>query len=178
MTTQQQIVTPLLTILNQEFSTRYQQGIRWSLHKRESGGPLPDSCLVDNFKACVQHDLFNEQHTSQLYASFGFFLGMIHGGIITQDGLRRDDVTTLVTIHNQNFARGYEIGREWLFNESEPHERLTSDRDLITRLRVFVEEEQAWEHDLLSEYEELVYWYLGCIIGELSGCLFPLHQSL
>src|SRR5450755_1052973 len=142
MTTQQKIITPLLTILNQEFSTRYQQGIHRSLHKRESSGPLSDSYLVDNFKACIQRDLFNEQHTGQLYASFGFFLGMIHGGVIAPDGLCRTDVTTLVTIHNQNFACGYEIGREWLFNESEPHERLTSDREFITRLRIFVEEEQ------------------------------------
>jgi hypothetical protein len=80
-------------------------------------------------------------------------------------------VTALACFVNANARRGYDVGRQWYFIDSlleQPEDRTYTDARLIERL-------QELERESLYFHEEEGTWYyaLGCILGELSGQLFP-----
>jgi len=168
-------VTPFLDMQDVTFAKNYSYGVRWSLFsEKESSGLVDDSYIINTFAQDVVHGWFDEQHEQSVSQSIGFCLGMIHGGILLPDGIQRPEVTTLVRIQNQDFARSYQIGREWFFNESEPHERMKTDRDFIKRLQGFVEDQESLHPRYFHMGEtDLIYWYIGCLLGELSGHIFP-----
>ncbi len=174
--TSQLSVTPFLEVQDAIFAKHYSYGVHWSLFgEREGSGLLDDSYFVNNFMQDVTHGWFDRQHEQAISQSIGFCLGMIHGGMLLPDGTQQSDITALVCIQNQGFARGYQIGRAWFFNEAEPHERIKmTDRDFVARLQRFVDEEESLHPGYFQMgATDLVYWYIGCLLGELSGYIFP-----
>ncbi len=171
MTTRTRTVPPMLTALNETFAHHYDIGVWWSMHGRERTGLVEDSYFVENFKMCVRHSLFDGQHDDILFGSIGFYLGMIHGGLLTTNFEVREDIKTLVDLQNHDFTVGYEIGRDWAFNEANPEERVNTDADFIRRLKEFVS-------DTMHSYvfnegpDNLLFWYIGCRLGELSTLFF------
>lgn len=173
--TQQLSVTPFLDMQDATFAKHYSDGVRCSLFgEQASRGLVDESYLVNSFARDAMHGWFDGQHEQIVSQSIGFCLGMIHGGIVLPDGTQRPEVTTLICMQNQDFARGYQIGRDWFFNESEPHERMETDRDFIKRLQGFVEDQESLHPGYFQMGEtDLMYWYIGCLLGELSGYIFP-----
>src|SRR5215469_11151678 len=110
-------ITPLLDIQSATFAQRYVGGVCWRLFgwrthgEVEAQGPLPEDYLIDNLKMCAHINRFDGRHDESLRADLGFFLGMLHGGVLTPDGTLRPDAHTLVIIHTQDFREGYERGR-------------------------------------------------------------------
>ncbi|HEX6551783.1 MAG TPA: hypothetical protein VF026_03410 [Ktedonobacteraceae bacterium] len=166
-------VTSLIDIQSAEFAKQYKLGKWWSMYGDEQGkGPVPVSYLVTNLKRYTEQDYFctnDPYHLSHL----GFFLGMYHGGILSpQTGQRRPDVTTLAHLDHRDAKRGYRAGREFYFVDAEPHERRYTEYSLIERLRESVSEMASW-HDGESTW----FFAVGCLLGELSGQLFPITPT-
>lgn len=168
-------VTPFLDMQDVTFAKSYSDGVHCSLFgERENSGLVDDSYLVNTFAQDAMHDWFDGQHEQSVSQSIGFCLGMIHGGIVLPDGTQQPEIATMVRMQNQDFARGYHIGRDWFFNESEPHERMKTDRDFMKRLQGFVEDQESLHPEYFQTGEtDLMYWYIGCLLGELSGYVFP-----
>src|SRR5258708_6934767 len=111
-------VTPFLDMQDVTFAKSYSDGVRWSLFsEKESSDLVDDRYIVNSFTRDVVHGWFDGQHEQAVSQSIGCCLGMIHGGILLPDGRQRPEIATLVRMQNQDFARGYQIGREWFFNE-------------------------------------------------------------
>ena len=142
-------------------------------------GPLPDSYFVENLKACVARHKFDintsSQHTVQ--NTICFWLGMIHGGVLSPDtGLLRPDVTTLVVITHPEFGRGYNVGRRWYFFDAMPDEdRRYTDERVVQEIRELVTE-------IPEEFAEgadglCVQYCVGTLLGALSAQLFPMTEE-
>ncbi len=161
-------ITPLLDIQSASFATCYAQGLYWSLSgEREANGPLPESYVVEHLETYITRSYFDGTHEHCL-PFLGFYLGMVHGGVLTDRGQLRPDVTTLVVLQQRQTTRGYRAGREWYFYEASPRERWQTERDLIERLR-----EVAREHLHFRDQQATLRYAFGCLFGELSGHLFP-----
>ena len=62
---------------------------------------------------CAQINRFDGRHEKPLRQDIGFFLGMLHGGVLTPDA------NTLVIVHTKDFREGYERGRRDYFTQYE-----------------------------------------------------------
>ena len=161
-------VTPLLDIQHPPFAKLYHDGVYWSLFKERCTNPLTDSYMLENLRASLRETDVDEQQAYRL-SRISFHFGRLHGAILSaQTGSPRPDVTTLASFCNDNAARGYSVGREYYFIDAQPDERTYTDAQLIERL-------QELERESVEFHEEENTWYyaLGCILGELSGQLFP-----
>jgi hypothetical protein len=161
-------VTPLVDIRNADCAEGYTYGI-WNclLGMREGTGPVEDRYLVENLVKDIKHGLFDGCHERTVYRSLGFYLGMIHGGVLDPRGQLRRDVTTLVTLSDPDITRGYRAGRECYFLDLEPHELYSPDSYLVDRLHEDVQDDPyPWKHR--KEWN----FTTGCLLGELSGRLF------
>lgn len=141
--------------------------------ERESSGLLEDWYFINNLMTCVRNGWFDGQHEIALYQHVGFTLGIVQGGVLSpQTGKLRPDATTLLKLHNTEFTRGYRAGREWYFLDASPDERRRTDSDIMHYLRDTIA-------DLLHTSNGEVAWNysVGCLIGELSGQLFPCTQQ-
>lgn len=174
MEAQQLAVIALVDIDNVEFAKNYQLGLQYTMHwERESNGLIEDQYVISNLTMCVKNGWFDGQHQTTLYQHVGFTLGMVHGSIVSpHTGKLFPDATTLVKLHNTEFLRGYQAGREWYFLDTPPDERRRADTDIIRYL-------QEVAADLLHSKNGEVIWNfgIGCLIGELSGQLFPCTQE-
>lgn len=161
-------VTPLIDIRSASFATSYAQGVYWCLYGEHGyATPLPDRYFVKNLQAYVTEGYFDGRHEHCL-PFIGFYLGMIHGGVLTRRGQLRHDVATLVRLQHQQVTRGYSVGREWYFYEATPQEQWQTDTGLLEHLR-----ELASEYRYFRNQAATLYWSFGCTLGELSGHLFP-----
>ncbi len=173
--TKQLHITPLIDIKSPTFAQRYMSGVRWRLFgwrthgEIEAQGPLPEHYLIDNLKMCAQLNRFDGRHEEPLREDIGFFLGMLHGGVLTPDGTLRPDANTLVTIHTQDFREGSARGRHDFFTRSE--ELAHTEDELIDLLKA-----RAQDNLYLGREQDTLRWAIGCTVGELSGRLFPLTQ--
>jgi len=128
-------VIPLIDVQIATSAERYVTGVRlWLFGWREHGeveaqGPLPAYYLIDNPKRCAQINRFDGCHEESLRKDIGFFLGLLHGGVLTPDGTLRPDAKTLVFLHTQDFREGYECGRWDYFTHYE--EIVQKDNDLL-----------------------------------------------
>jgi len=64
--------------------------------------------------------------------------------------------------------RGYQAGRHYFFYEADGDECTITDDQLIERFQEWTREASGW-HDS----EEVWFFTVGCLLGELSGHLFP-----
>ena len=166
-------VTPIVDIQSAEFAHQYQLGAYWARYGDEQGnGPQSDAYFIVNVTALMESGHANDLQIAW-FPNLGFFLGMVHGGILSPEtGELRPGVTTLVTLSDLCFTRGYRAGRVWFFYESDPHERRLTDIYLIRRLH-----ELATENHQYMDEQGTISFALGCMLGELSGQLFPLTQE-
>ena len=175
---QQQSISPLIDFCSADSRKQYDNGVWWRLHgwrthgEVEAQGPLPDSYFVNNLKACVARKEFDTPTGEQwVHKSVCFFLGMLHGGVLSPTtGLLRPDVTTLVVLTHQEFARGYNVGRRWYFVDAMPDEnRVYTDEQVMEALRLLVQEERA---SFVGEDDTLVQYIVGTLLGAISARLF------
>ncbi len=162
-------LTPLLDIRHPPFEKLYRDGVYWSLFKDRCSSPLSDRYMLENVRASLRETDVDGQHACWL-PTIGFHFGRLHGVILSpQTGKPRPDVTALACFVTAR--RGYDVGRQWYFIDSlleSPDDRRYTDARLIERL-------QELERESLHFQEEIGMWYyaLSCILGELSGQLFP-----
>ncbi len=164
---------PLIDIQSEEFAKQYEYGVWWSMYGDEQGnGPVAASYLVINLKRYAERQYFGKNDPYHLH-HLGFFLGMYHGGILSpHTGQLRPDVTTLARLDHPDARRGYRAGREFYFVDAEPHERRTTEHSLIERLRESVGEMASW-----CDGDGTWFFTVGCLLGELSGLLFPMTPA-
>jgi hypothetical protein len=162
-------VTPLIDIRNAECARGYAGGLHWCLFgEREGTGPLEDTYLATNLVKDVKHRLFDRRQEGFLYHSLGFYLGMLHGGVLDRRGQLLPGVTTLVTLSDPDATRGYRAGRECYFLDLGPDELYSTDSFVVDRLRAYAQDEpRPWENRKAWNFN------IGCFLGELSGRLFP-----
>ena len=174
--TKQLHITPLLDIQSTTLARRFVSGVCWRLFgwrthgEVQAQGPLPEHYLIDNLKMCAQLNRFDGDQGEPLRADLGFFLGMLHGGVLTPDGTLRPDATTLVVIHTHDFREGYARGRRTYFTQDEGLVR--TEDDLLDLLKA-----HAQDNLYLGREQVTLRWAIGCTVGELSGRLFPLTQQ-
>jgi hypothetical protein len=169
-------VAPLINMRNADFARLYACGLRWCLFGgREGDGPLDEQYLFKCVKRCAEVSYFDGQREQEL-CWIGFYLGMIHGGVLSPDGTPRQDVTTLVRLHSQNCTSGYQAGREWFFRIANINERALSDDEITEQLQELVMNTPSYD-----DKDGVWHFTLGCLLGELSGPLFswrPQEQHL
>jgi len=164
-------IASLLLIEHPSFHTGYEQGVAWSLWKRETTGPLDDCYLPDRLTAEVQYcpAFFEAQSEHRLSWRLGSWLGTIHGGVLLPDGSLAPGVTSLITLHDQQVSRGYYAGRHYYFIEAETDEqRMTTDTHILEQCRTL-----AAEYDTYQDSEGTLRYTIGGMLGRLSGVLFP-----
>ena len=168
-------ITPLIGTQSSTFAERYISGVSWRLFswrthgEIEAQGPLPEDYLIDNLKMCAKINRFDGRHYESLRADIGFFLGMLHGGVLTPDGTLRPNATTLVIIYTSDFREGYERGRRDYFTRYE--EIIHTEDELLNLFKA-----RAQDNLYLGREQDTLRWAVGCTIGELSGRLFPPTQ--
>jgi hypothetical protein len=174
MATKQQQVISFIDFDTSIFAEYYQQGLRRFLfYEHEHAGPISDEDVVATFKNFTYTGLFDGQQEQSLRRAVGTCLGTICAGVLSLlTGQLRTDVTTLVAICNQNTARGYRAGREWFFVDAVPHEHRYTESRLIERLR-----ESVLEMVHCQDSEPTWLFAIGCLLGELSGQLFPMNDQ-
>jgi hypothetical protein len=174
MATKQQQITPLIDVDTSIFAEHYQQGLHRSLFEQhDHAGPLSDEDVVATFKNFTRAGLFDGEQEQSLHQAVGAYLGTIHAGVLSPvTGQLRPGVTALTVICNQDAARGYRAGREWFFVDAESHERRYNESRLIERIRESVIEMVHWQ-----DGEPTWFFAIGCLLGELSGQLFPMNAQ-
>jgi hypothetical protein len=171
MATEQQQVTSLVDFDTSIFAEHYQQGLHWLLFEQHGhAGPLSDEDIVATFKSFAHAGLFDGEQEQSLRRAVGAYLGAIHAGVLSPaTGQLRPGVAALTTLCNPDAARGYRAGREWFFVDAELHECRYTESRLIERLRESVLEMVHWQ-----DGEPTWFFVIGCLLGELSGHLFPM----
>ncbi len=166
-------IAPLMRMQHAVFREQHEQGLAYVLfeEQEEAPAPLHDLYLLDMFTLArnILH-LFDGRHQQQLYAHFGLTLGEIHGSVLSpSSGTIRPEVTTLVTLEDEEVIRGYRAGREFYFTEADcEQEWCWTEERLLERL-----EELAQEYETYQDASRTVRFAIGGILGELSGPLFP-----
>src|SRR6266704_5705618 len=75
-------VPALLDIENPEFARLYGLGVFWAIYGEEQGrGAYEDTYLIENICRNL-HAGWYDSLSSPWFASIGFYLGMVHGGMI------------------------------------------------------------------------------------------------
>ncbi len=173
MATTKHDVTPLLDIQNAEFAHQYQLGAYWARYGDEQGnGPQPDTYFIVNVTTFIESGHLNDLR-SAWFPNLGFFLGMVHGGVLNpRKNELWSNVTALVKLSDPQVIRGYRAGRVWFFYEADPGERRLTDTHIMLRLHELATE----RHEYMDE-QGTINFTLGCILGDLSGQVFPLTQE-
>jgi hypothetical protein len=161
------VITPLFDMQHKETLHSYRKGIRYQI--QNESGPRSIGDLVCFLQGAGLTNLFERREPADLYQLVGYQFGFIHGGLLTSMRTLRADVTALVTFDdNQDAMRGYKAGRQYFFYEATPDERTLTDDQLIERFQELTREAPAW-HDP----DGVWFFTVGCLLGELSGHLFP-----
>jgi hypothetical protein len=152
----------LLEIENPEFQHWYELGVWWALYGEEQGkGQCDDQYLIVNLTSHIKAGWCDDPQNGWL-PMLGFELGMVHGGYLTHP------CDTLVVLTDPDFAKGYEVGRDYCFNEAPLEGRIFSDI-------LFCQSVQEWAKGYAEwrDPDAVLRYVLGCRIGELSGALIP-----
>src|SRR5947209_13125306 len=135
-------ITPLFALHYEEIANAYRDGLRTRL--QAGNGLLAVNYLVNYLHSAIDRHWFDKQHEAQLRQFVGFVFGEIHGKVLTLNGTRRRDVTTLVRLNSEDEKRGYRAGRLWFFYETTPDERALTDDELLQRLHEYVTDALTW----------------------------------
>ncbi len=105
-------VRPLLDITDTEFAHQYGLSIWWAMYGDQQGnGPYEDRYLIDNISRNIQASRYNNL-SSPWFASVGFYLGMLHGGMLEPRIHQLRPSETLVVLTDPDFTEGYQQGRQ------------------------------------------------------------------
>jgi hypothetical protein len=155
-------VSALLTINNPDFAHWYELGVWWAMYGDGQGLGLYDDCyLIINLTNHIKAGWFDSPQNGWL-PMLGFELGMVHGGYLTQPS------DTLVVLTDPDFAKGYEVGKDYCFNEAALEGRVFSDTLFFQSVQEWAEGYAEWR-----DPDAVLRYVLGCRIGELSGALIP-----
>ena len=160
-------ITPLFDIQHEDIAHAYREGLQ--SHLQTDKGPLAVSYLVNQLHSVIASKWFDGQHEAQLRKFVGSIFGEIRGKVLILKRKCRPDVATLVTLNSKDERRGYRAGRLWFFYEATSDERTLTDEQLLKRLHEYVTDSLAW-----NDPEGVWYYTTACLLGELSGHLFPL----
>lgn len=162
-------VQSLLDIEDPEFAHWYGLGVFWAMYGDQQGNGLYcDAYIIDTIQHGVSSGWYGDRMSSW-FAHVGFYLGMLHGGMLDPvTGLLRPS-ETLVVLTDPDFTKGYHVGRDYCFTEALLEGRHLSDQ-------LFNEAVHTWALDYATwhESDKTLRYCLGCRIGELSGALLPL----
>lgn len=163
-------ITPLVHSNHLTFARSYEDGLTHALYaEHEHRGPLHDYYLVDRFTLAQRFGLFHPHREQDLFRQIGMTLGEIHGGVLLPDGTLQPNMPTLVTLEDEEITRGYHAGREFFFTQADTQtEWHMSENCLMERLHRLSEEESQD-----NDAARTVRFHIGCLLGELSGHLFP-----
>jgi hypothetical protein len=164
-------IASLLMIEHPRFHAGYEQGVAWSLFHRETTGPLDDLHLPDRLTAEIVHcpSYFEARNEQSLCWRLGFWLGMVHGGVLLPNGSLAPGVTSLVKLRDRQCRRGYDAGRHYHFTEAETDEqRMMTDTHIVEQRR-----ELASEYGIYEDSQGTLRYTMGGVLGRLSGVLFP-----
>lgn len=177
--TKEQSVSSLIDFCSTYSRQQYDNGVWWRLHEwRTHGevdaqGPLPDRYFVENLKGCVRRHEFDKPSSEpSIQRTLCFFLGMLHGGVLSPTtGLLRPDVTTLVVITHQEFARGYNVGRRWYFFDGMPDEErsYTEERVMQEMSGLVADVPEAFVN---GADDKDIQYSVGTLLGAISARLF------
>jgi hypothetical protein len=161
-------VTPLVDVKSPAFAEHYYDGLRWSLYGDYKGDkPFLDTHLVVNFKQDAAKGYFDGQHENNLLY-VGFYLGALHGCLLSETGTVRSDVHALATFTHPDAAIGYYVGRRDCFMDTSPNERIYTDGELLEELRQIAQDVMGYPDE-----ENSWYYSIGCVLGNLSVQVFP-----
>lgn len=161
-------VQALLDIDNAEFAHWYELGVWWAMYGDEQGrGAYHDSYLIENMSNGLQSGWYNDL-LSGWFPMVGFFIGMVHGGMLDPVSRQVRSSASLVVLRDPDFTRGYHAGRRYYFFEGGCEERLTDAR-LVEHINSWALEYHEWR-----EPESTLRFALGCRVGELSGEVIPM----
>ncbi len=85
-------------------------------------------------------------------------------------------VPPLIDLQSEAFAEEYERGIWWSLHRIEQGKGPAPDSYLVTNLKTFVAHKEAVQKnpDVFSgKDDDLLYWIVGCLLGELSTRVFP-----
>ncbi len=162
----------LLEIENPDFAHWYGLGVWWAMYGDGQGnGPYDDQYLFDTIISHIQSGWYDDL-ASIHFPAVGFYLGMIHGGMIDPYTLQLHTSASLVILTDPDFTKGYHVGREYFFFEAPPEEHPMTDTFLVETIHSWALEYCTWK-----EPEECLRYVLGCRIGALSGELLPMGEE-
>jgi len=162
-------VTALLDINSAEFAHQYELGTWWAMYGDEQGkGPYPDSYLIENIGRNLRAGHYNDI-SSPWFSSVGFYLGIVHGGMLDSKTRQLRSSASLVILADPDFAKGYHAGRRYYFFEAPPDEQRMTDAFLVEAINGWALEYPRW-----NEPEACLRYLLGCRVGALSGELLPM----
>lgn len=163
-------VTPLFDIRHKEVASAHVEGLYDYLYNCRV--LVPVSYLVSCLRRTITLSTFDGQHQTAARDFVGYHVGSMHGTIIATTGSTCQDAATLAELDSKDARRGYLAGRHFFFYEATPQERHFTDAHLIERLHEIAQEYTSW-HDA----GEVWQYTIACILGELSGHVFPLTQE-
>lgn len=164
------VITPLIGIRHEDIAKAYREGMSDGLRHRDK--PVPLTSLFTSLKRAKASGVFDGQHPNDTHDFVGFHLGCVHGAILTAHGTRRLNVVTLVSLDNKQARRGYHAGRHFFFEEITPDERGFTDTYVVERYSEWARDAAEWH-----EPDDVGQYALACLMGELSGHVFPVTQQ-
>ncbi len=166
-------VCPLLAIEDPEFAHWYGLGVWWAMYGDEQGhGPYEDTYLIENISRNLYAGRY-DRPSSPWFTSVGFYLGMVHGGILDPATRQLRPCGTLVVLTDPDFTQGYRVGRDYCFTEG-----LLEGRHVTDTLFIEAVNSLALDYQTYHDTEEVIRYALGCRIGELSGALLPQSEAV
>jgi hypothetical protein len=161
-------VEALLHIHNPQFKHWYELGVWWAMYGDEQGkGVYEDTYLIDNIERGIVQGRYSDL-ASEDFPHLGFYLGMIHGGIIDPRTHQLRAADAVVVLKDPDFIKGYQVGREYYFHEAPEHEKCVTDAYLIDTIHGWALGYHEWQ-----ERKQVLRYVLGCRIGALSARLIP-----
>lgn len=153
-------VEALLVIEGQKFAQWYGHGVWWAMYGDFQGkGLYADTYLIETTLIGIRNGWYTSSDPGW-FDMLGFNLGMVHGGYLVEPS------STLITLTDPDFRKGYFVGRDFCFNEAPLEGRVFSDKLLCEAVREWASEFSIWREPIPT-----LSYVLGCRIGELSGAL-------
>ncbi len=149
-------VQPLVDINDPDFAHWYELGVFWAMYGDEQGrGPYEDRYLIENGSRNPRAGRY-DSISSAWFSSMGFYLGMLHGGMLEPRTNQLRSSETLVVLTDPDFTEGYHQGR-----------RDTQHITASTLMRTI----HQWALSRIAG--QALAYELGSLTGALSRALVP-----